>query len=114
MHRYRVVDVFTEAPLEGNPLAVFPNAAGFDGETMQRIARELSLSETAFILPPTRPSYAARVRIFTPARELSFAGHPTIGAAYVLMRGGMIPEGSSMFRLEEKVGAIPIRIEAGA
>jgi trans-2,3-dihydro-3-hydroxyanthranilate isomerase len=114
MHRYRVVDVFTEAPLEGNPLAVFPNASGLDGETMQRIARELSLSETAFIVPPSRPSYAARVRIFTPACELPFAGHPTIGAAFVLKREGMIPEGSSMFRLEEKVGPVTIRIESGA
>lgn len=74
-YRYRVVDVFTQQPLEGNPLAVFPDATGLDDLTMQRIARELNLSETTFVIPSTRVNCAIGVRIFTAARELVFAGH---------------------------------------
>jgi hypothetical protein len=69
-YRYRVVDVFTQQPLEGNPLAVFPDATGLDDLTMQRIARELNLSETTFVIPSTRVNCAIGVRIFTAAREL--------------------------------------------
>src|SRR5436190_3611612 len=98
-HRYRVVDVFTETPLEGNPLAVFPDAAAIPEGSMQRIARELNLSETAFVLPPARSNCAARVRIFTPLRELPFAGHPTIGTAFVLLQEGLIAAGTRSFRL---------------
>jgi len=108
-YRYRVVDVFTENPLEGNPLAVFPQARNLDASTMQRIAKELNLSETAFVLPSADCS--ARVRIFTPARELPFAGHPTIGASYVLLDEGAAPVGN--FLLEELIGPISIRVEQG-
>ena len=108
-YRYRVVDVFTENPLEGNPLAVFPQARNLDESTMQRIAKELNLSETAFVLPSADCS--ARVRIFTPARELPFAGHPTIGASYVLLDEGAAPVDN--FLLEELVGPISIRVEQG-
>ncbi len=108
-YRYRVVDVFTENPLEGNPLAVFPQARNLDASTMQRIAKELNLSETAFVLPSADCS--ARVRIFTPARELPFAGHPTIGASYVLLDEGAAPVDN--FLLEELVGPISIRVEQG-
>jgi len=111
--RYKVVDVFTETPLQGNPLAVFPDAGGLDDETMQGIARELNLSETTFVLPSTRADCAARVRIFTPAREMAFAGHPTIGTSFVLLAEGGVPAGSRSFSLEEKVGAVPIRVDAG-
>ncbi|HEV7446370.1 MAG TPA: PhzF family phenazine biosynthesis isomerase, partial [Steroidobacteraceae bacterium] len=90
-YRYRVVDVFTEHPLEGNALAVFPDASTIDASMMQRIARELNLAETAFVLPPTRSDCAARVRIFTPAKEMLFAGHPTIGTAFVLLDEGLLP-----------------------
>src|SRR5437660_12480501 len=83
--RYRVVDVFTDTPLEGNPLAVFPEGSSLDDATMQKIAKELNLSETTFVGPSARADCAARVRIFTPARELRFAGHPTIGTAFVLL-----------------------------
>src|SRR5258706_15119092 len=89
-YRYRVVDVFTERPLEGNPLAVFPDPADLDGETMQRIAKELNLSETAFIVPATRPGCDIGVRIFTPVREMGFAGHPTIGTSWVLLGERMV------------------------
>ena len=69
-YRYRVVDVFTQHRLEGNPLAVFPDASGLDDLTMQRIARELNLSETTFVVPSTRPNCTIGVRIFTSTREL--------------------------------------------
>ena len=110
--RYRVVDVFTERPLEGNALAVFPDGSGLDDATMQKIARELNLSETTFVTPPTRAECVARVRIFTPARELPFAGHPTIGTAFVLLaaRAARGPR----FVLEEGVGPVAVRVESGA
>ena len=83
MSDYMIVDVFTGAPLEGNPLAVFTDARGVPGEWMQRVAREMNLSETVFVLPPEQGG-DARIRIFTPVDELPFAGHPTLGSAYVL------------------------------
>ena len=112
-HRYRVVDVFTQEPLAGNALAVFPDASTLDGATMQRIAKELNLSETSFILPPTRAECAARVRIFTPARELSFAGHPTIGTGFVLLDEGLQPSPNGGFVLEENIGPVAVRVEPG-
>ena len=110
-YRYRVVDVFTERPLEGNALAVFTDASGMDDGTMQMVARELNLSETTFVLPSTRPGCVARVRIFTPAREMVFAGHPTIGTAFVLRDEGVAV--GERFALDEKVGPVPIRVEEG-
>jgi trans-2,3-dihydro-3-hydroxyanthranilate isomerase len=113
-YRYRVVDVFTEHPLEGNALAVFPDAAALDTTTMQRIARELNLAETAFVLPPTRNDCAARVRIFTPAKEMLFAGHPTLGTAFVLLDEGLVPGKAGDFCLEENIGPVPVRVDTGA
>jgi len=110
--RYRVVDVFTTTPLEGNPLAVFPDAAGIDPALMPRIARELNLAETTFVLPATRDDCVARVRIFTPMREMRFAGHPTLGTAFVLLDEGHVPAQASPFLLEELVGAVPVRADA--
>lgn len=112
-HRYRVVDVFTQQPLEGNALAVFPDATGLDEVTMQKIAKELNLSETTFVTPATRADCAARVRIFTPTQEMLFAGHPTIGTSFVLLEEGIVPKDREHFVLEEKVGPVPIRIEQG-
>src|SRR6202050_762791 len=109
----RVVDVFPTEPLAGNPLAVFPDAAGFSGTTMQKIARELNLAETVFVLPATRKDCAARVRIFTPAKEMPFAGHPTIGTAFVLLQEKIVARSASAFMLEEQVGPVPLRIEEG-
>jgi trans-2,3-dihydro-3-hydroxyanthranilate isomerase len=105
--RYVHVDVFTTQPLEGNPLAVFPAAGGLDDATMQRIARELNLSETTFVFPPADPAHTARVRIFTPQSELAFAGHPTLGTAYVLRT----ERGGEAFTLEENVGPVAVRVE---
>ena len=112
-YRYRVVDVFTTQPLEGNPLAVFPEASGLDDVTMQKIAREMNLSETVFVVPATRASFSAGVRIFTPTRELPFAGHPTVGTSFVLLDEGTVPAGTKQFVLEEKVGPVPVRVETG-
>ncbi len=109
--RYMVVDVFTDTPFEGNPLAVFPDASGMDTSTMQKIAKELNLSETTFVFPATHPDCVAKVRIFTPAKEMDFAGHPTIGTGYVLMKEGIIREGTESFMLEERVGPVPVHVD---
>jgi trans-2,3-dihydro-3-hydroxyanthranilate isomerase len=109
--RYRVVDVFTEHRREGNSLAVFLEGSGLESPVMQSIARELSLSETVFVLPSSRPDCAARLRIFTPRKEMDFAGHPTIGTAFVLLDDGRIPPGATDFLLEENVGPVPISVE---
>lgn len=111
--RYRVVDVFTEQPLEGNALAVFPNALGLDDATMQKIAKELNLSETTFVFPATRADCAANIRIFTPTMEMIFAGHPTIGTSFVLLDEEIVSRESGHFVVEEKVGPVSIRVEAG-
>jgi trans-2,3-dihydro-3-hydroxyanthranilate isomerase len=103
-YAYVTVDVFTTVPFEGNPLAVFPDAAGLETETMQRIACELNLSETTFVFPPADPKHAAKVRIFTPGSELNFAGHPTLGTAFVV-RGN-----ATELVLEENVGPVPVRV----
>lgn len=110
-YRYRVVDVFTRVPLEGNALAVFPDSRGIDDVTMQRIARELNLSETVFVDEATVEGCVKSLRIFTPAREMVFAGHPTIGAGYVLLEEGLLPKGTQHFSLQEKVGPVALRIE---
>src|SRR5580765_6328851 len=99
-YRYTVVDVFTTEPLAGNPLAVFPDASEFDETTMQKVARELNLAETAFVLPATRKDCEARVRIFTPAKEMAFAGHPTVGTAFVLLQEKAVLRSSAAFSLE--------------
>jgi trans-2,3-dihydro-3-hydroxyanthranilate isomerase len=110
---YRIVDVFTELPLEGNPLAVLTDASGLDAATMQRVAREFNLSETVFVLPPERAGNAARLRIFTPTLEMRFAGHPTVGAGAVLSQLGFVPADCQSFVVEEPVGDVAVRIERG-
>jgi trans-2,3-dihydro-3-hydroxyanthranilate isomerase len=110
---YRVVDVFTDRPLEGNSLAVFSDATGLDDITMAKIAQELNLSETTFVFPSVRKDCAARVRIFTPRREMDFAGHPTIGTGFVLLHEGKIAAGIEHVCLEENVGPVPIRVQTG-
>lgn len=107
--RYTLCDVFTERALTGNPLAVFTDARTLDSATMQALAREMNLSETTFVLPPERGGHA-RVRIFTPSAELPFAGHPTLGTAFVL--GG--PLESLELRLELAAGIVPVRLEREA
>jgi trans-2,3-dihydro-3-hydroxyanthranilate isomerase len=106
------VDVFTETPFCGNPLAVILDGRGLTGEQMQAIAREMNLSETTFILPPNNSGVQAKVRIFTPQLELPFAGHPVVGTSYVLATEDLIPrrEGSFELWLELGVGALPVEI----
>jgi len=104
------LDVFTAQPLEGNPLAVFPDATGLSDSEMQGIAREMNLSETTFIFPRdavTVRERGIRVRIFTVQEELPFAGHPTLGTAFALRDGN----GASEIRLDLNVGTIPVRFE---
>lgn len=103
MYQYVVADVFTSTPLEGNPVAVVMDARGLPPTRMQQITREFNLSETVFVLPAEKGS-DARVRIFTPAAELPFAGHPVLGTAYVLSSAG----GQQTVRLETGAGVIRI------
>jgi trans-2,3-dihydro-3-hydroxyanthranilate isomerase len=105
--RYVVCDVFTDVPLAGNQLAVFTDARDLTGEEMQSLARETNFSETVFVLPPSNPEADVRLRIFTPALELPFAGHPTLGTAFVL--GG--PLSKIVIRLETGAGVIPVELE---
>ena len=109
--RFVQVDVFTDRVFGGNPLAVVFEAAGLSDGVMQAIAREMNCSETTFLLPPTRPDCAARVRIFTPAREVLFAGHPTIGTAWVLATEKRLPPSTRRFNLEEGIGPIEVTLE---
>ena len=110
-YRFVQVDVFTDRAFNGNPLAVFLDARGLDDALMQQIAREMNLSETVFLFPPSRPDCAAALRIFTPAREIPFAGHPTIGTTWVLAVHGLTPRGAERFVLEEGIGPIPVELE---
>ena len=111
-YEIRTVDVFSERPFEGNQLAVVLDADRLSDDTMQAIAREMNLSETVFLQRPSVAGCAAAFRIFTPATELPFAGHPTIGAAWVLRE---TEAGRDARRCEiavqEKIGVIPIRFE---
>jgi trans-2,3-dihydro-3-hydroxyanthranilate isomerase len=104
--RYLIADVFTDVPLEGNQLAVFPDGRGLDDDLMLRAARELNLSETVFFWPAAGPG-DVRVRIFTPASELPFAGHPVLGSAFVL--GEVL--GAARVRLETGAGLVPVELE---
>jgi trans-2,3-dihydro-3-hydroxyanthranilate isomerase len=104
--RYVVADVFTDTPLAGNPVAVFTDARGLEAEEMQRLARELNLSETVFVFPAEGGGHA-RIRIFTPGLELPFAGHPTLGTAFVLAAPLQLEE----IRLETLKGIVPVRLE---
>src|SRR5256885_12053017 len=91
--RYEVVDVFTDRPFTGNPLAVVYGADALSGGQLQAIAREFHLSETVYVLPPTTDAATYRLRIFTPEAELPFAGHPSVGAAVTQLRAGLVKAG---------------------
>jgi trans-2,3-dihydro-3-hydroxyanthranilate isomerase len=113
LHFY-TLDVFTERRFGGNPLAVFTDPGDLAGELMQQIAREMNLSETVFVLPPRDPRALCRLRIFQPAKELPFAGHPTIGTGYLLAVLGRVPlrDGRVSIHLDEDVGLVPVSIES--
>lgn len=107
------LDVFTRQPFAGNPLAVFPHADGMSDAEMQMVTREMNLSETTFVVPPTKPGADYRVRIFTPATEVPYAGHPSIGTAWHLASAKRIPARPPSTRVhqEVKAGVLPIDLE---
>src|SRR6267378_5263638 len=105
------VDVFADRPLEGNPLAVFPRAQGLSEAEMLAIAREMNISETTFVLPPSKAGANYRNRIFTPGGELPFAGHPSLGTAYVLVVNGRITSPATQV---VKAGAFALEADPGA
>jgi trans-2,3-dihydro-3-hydroxyanthranilate isomerase len=113
-YQFYTADVFTDRPFGGNQLAVFPHAGGLTSQQMQQIAREFNLSETVFVLPPQTPAGTRQLKIFTPYAELPFAGHPTVGTAYVLSAIGEIPLDRDVTQIifEEGVGAVPVKIFA--
>jgi trans-2,3-dihydro-3-hydroxyanthranilate isomerase len=105
-YRYVVADVFTDTPLTGNQLAVFTDARGLTDDLFQPLAREIGFSETVFVLPPEGDGHV-RIRIFTPAQELPFAGHPILGTAFVLAG----PLQRDEIRLETGAGVVPVTLE---
>ncbi|MFV2112805.1 PhzF family phenazine biosynthesis protein [Micromonospora sp. LOL_025] len=107
---YEIVDVFTDRPFAGNPLAVVFGAEGLATEQMQALALEFNLSETVFVLPPTQVGATYRARIFTPAEELPFAGHPSVGAAVTASRRGMF--GVGQVTQECGAGVLPVEVTA--
>jgi trans-2,3-dihydro-3-hydroxyanthranilate isomerase len=115
IHRFFQLDVFTSTPLGGNPLAVFPEGDGISDETMQAVAREMNLSETVFVTTPTNKAALKRLRIFTPGRELPFAGHPVVGTWNLLGMENIVapPEGGSgtvEVVQELQLGLLPVAI----
>jgi trans-2,3-dihydro-3-hydroxyanthranilate isomerase len=112
MRRYSflTLDVFTNTRFGGNPLAVLPDARGLSGAEMQAIAREFNLSETTFVLPPADAANTAQVRIFTPSREMPFAGHPNVGTGWALAERAV----EGVLRFEEIAGLVEVRLERDA
>ena len=107
-YAFETVDVFTKSRFGGNPLAVFPRAEGISDQDMQRLAAEMNLSETTFVLPPEDEAHTARVRIFNRSHEMPFAGHPMVGTAFVLARGRQpAPETMSF---EVPAGLVEVRL----
>jgi len=110
------MDVFTDHAFSGNPLAVFPEAAGLSDEVMLQIAREMNLSETVFVLESENPEVLRHLRIFTPTREIPFAGHPVVGTWNALAREGVVPlpeggNGWQRIHHEVGIGVLPVDIE---
>jgi len=118
-YRFHTLDVFTEHVFGGNPLAVLTDARGLSDDEMMRVTREFNLSETVFVFPPEDIAHTARVRIFTPGSELPFAGHPTVGTAFLLVASGIVraehQDGDTRVVLEEGVGpvAVTVRVQDG-
>ena len=113
-HRFVTLDVFTSVPFGGNQLAVFPDASGIPEDALINITREFNFAEVTFCYPPANPAHTKRVRIFTPAREIPFAGHPTVGTAIALVTLGEAGKQSGAelkLVLEEGVGPIPVTVK---
>ncbi len=113
-YQFYTADVFTDKPFCGNQLAVFPHAEGLNETTMQQIAAEFNFSETVFVFPSLSSDIERRLRIFTPSGEIPFAGHPTVGTAFVLTKIGSFPlqgeETEIIF--QEGVGKVPVKVKA--
>jgi trans-2,3-dihydro-3-hydroxyanthranilate isomerase len=111
LHFYQA-DVFTDLPFGGNPVAVVPDAIDLSDREFQQIAREMNLSETIFVLPPTELVAVAKVRIFTPVQEIPFAGHPVLGAFYILGKLNRLPLGGQITRVfyECNIGVFPVDV----
>ncbi|MGZ8410100.1 MAG: PhzF family phenazine biosynthesis protein, partial [Hyphomicrobium sp.] len=109
---YSTLDVFTDRRFGGNPLAVVHGAGGLTDAQMQAIAREFNLSETVFVLPAENPAHSARIRIFTPVKELAFAGHPTVGTAALLAENKFGPgrDADALIVLEEGIGTLRVGV----
>jgi trans-2,3-dihydro-3-hydroxyanthranilate isomerase len=115
-HRFVTLDVFTSAAFGGNQLAVFPDASGIPEDALLNITREFNFAEVTFCYPPANPAHTKQVRIFTPAREVPFAGHPTIGTAIALVmlgQAGAQSGGDARLVLEEGVGPISVTVRKG-
>jgi trans-2,3-dihydro-3-hydroxyanthranilate isomerase len=112
-HRFYIVDVFTEKPYSGNPLAVILDADDLSIDTMQKLAAEMNFSETTFVMSAPEPNGGYRVRIFTPAREIEFAGHPLLGTAWVI-RQHVAPNVSGSIDLNLNLGQVPVTFESSA
>lgn len=118
LYRFFQLDVFTDKPFAGNPLAVFPEGEGLTDEQMQDIAREMNLSETVFVLPSSEEKALRKLRIFTPTRELPMAGHPVVGTWNLLARLGVVGEINEDFTgrieiyQELGIGVLPVEVEA--
>ncbi len=112
--KFYQADVFTGQPFGGNPVAVFPDAHGLADYQLQRIAREMNLSETVFVLPPTDQAAVVRLRIFTPTQEIPFAGHPVLGTFFVLAQLGLIAvtDGVTRVMQECNIGLFPVELHA--
>ena len=105
------VDVFSNELFGGNPLAVFLKGDNFTEDQLQKVAREMNLSETVFVFPPSHPDANFDVRIFTPGKEIPFAGHPTLGTAFVLKYAGLISNTKNNLILNFKAGLISVHLQ---
>lgn len=108
--RYLQCDVFADRPGAGNPLAVVLDAGGLDDETMQAIARWTRLPETTFVFPPSSPGASYGIRIFSPRREVPFAGHPSVGTAHAVLEAGIATPRDGLLVQEGKAGLLPLRV----
>jgi PhzF family phenazine biosynthesis protein len=109
--RYMQLDVFASRPGDGNPLAVVLDAQGLDDASMQAIARWTRLPETTFVLPPSHAEATHALRIFSPRREVPFAGHPSVGTAYALLQAGLIQPRAGLLVQEGRAGLLPLRVQ---
>lgn len=112
--KFYQADVFSGEPFGGNPVAVFPDAGGLTDDELQQIAREMNLSETVFVFPPTDKAAVVKLRIFTPTQEIPFAGHPVLGTFFILAELGIIPVKESMTRVMQEcnIGLFPVELHA--